>query len=336
MRKAYSFDDVLLVPQYSEVASRGDCNTSTSLPKLKLKIPIFAANMDTICGSQMAAKMGSLGGCGIVHRYMRVSETFNIINAWHLLEESYPLVLAVGSISHDKRRIDTILQASVEGCNVGLCIDLAHGDSFHVLDTLDYIRTKKDFDGLVIAGNVCTFDGAARLLVAGADIVKVGVGGGSACTTRIKTGCGYPQLAAVEECAKAGPIIADGGIRNYGDAAKALAVGAEAVMIGGLLAGTDCTPNWRSTTKELEFRGMASKEARESCGGRASYAEGITTTVLAKEEGSTEQVITELVEGIKSAMAYAGAKTIREFWAKSQLVQVTNTTREENKPHIIT
>jgi len=204
-----------------------------------------------------------------------------------------------------------------------------------MLDTLTYIR-EEGFEGLIIAGNVCTYYGAMRLFEKGADIVKVGVGPGSACTTRIKTGCGYPQLCAVEDCAKAGPIIADGGIRHYGDAAKALAVGADAVMIGGLLAGTDATPSWSSTPADLEFRGMASKAARESCGSNGRNAEGVSVTVPWRPEGSTQEVVEELVEGIQSAMSYSGTKTLQAFRSKSQIIQTTTSIIKENRPHIIT
>ena len=332
MKKAYSFDDVLIVPQYSEVGSRSECNTSPNLPLLDMELPVFAANMDTICGTKMIKKMHKLGGMGILHRYMKVTETHNIIADWE--EADGKLIVSVGALAQDKRRIDLVL-TQAQDKDIGICVDLAHGDSFHMIDTLNYIR-ENTFSNVLIAGNVCTYYGAMRLFDAGADIVKVGVGPGSACTTRIKTGCGYPQLGAVEECAKAGPIIADGGIRHYGDAAKALAVGADAVMIGGLLAGTDCTPVWSENLTELEFRGMASKAARESCGSSGRNAEGVSVTVPSRPEGSTQEVVEELVEGIQSAMSYTGVKTLEEFRGKSQIIQTTGSIIRENSPHIIT
>ena len=335
MKKAYSFDDVLIVPQYSEVTSRSHCNTSPYLPLLDMDIPVFAANMDTICGVKMAQEMAELGGHGILHRYMKVTETHNTISDWNYSAYG-KLIVSVGSLHTDKRRIDVVLKEAIQGKkDVGICVDLAHGDSLHMIDTLHYIR-ENTFSNVLIAGNVCTYEGAMRLFEAGADVVKVGVGPGSACTTRIKTGCGYPQLCAVEECAKAGPIIADGGIRNYGDAAKALAVGADAVMIGGLLAGTDCTPNWERDGQPVEFRGMASKAARMSCGGSARNAEGISTTVPWRPEGSTQEVVEELVEGVQSAMSYSGATTLQEFRQKATIIQTTSAIIRENIPHIIT
>ena len=346
MKRAYSFDDVLITPTYSDVESRSDCDTRIQLsPKMQpLDIPVFAANMDTICGLKMAHKMRKLGGCGIIHRYMSHADTHNLIHEWFdetewddfEWEESPALTLAVGTLANDKQRIDTIIRAvNTKRFPINMCLDVAHADSKQAVETLDYIRENAtQWEGALIAGNVCTRSGANRLFNAGADIVKVGIGGGSVCTTRIKTGCGYPQLAAIENCADSGPIIADGGIRYYGDAVKALAAGADAVMIGGLLAGTDCTPQWVSGAETLEFRGMASKAARTSCSRLSSNAEGIATTVTAGEEGSTQRVIEELMEGIRSAMSYTGSKNLRDFRIRSKFVHVTQSVMRENRPHI--
>lgn len=345
MKRAYSFDDVLIVPTYSEVESRSDCDTRIQLSsKMQLDIPVFAANMDTICSLKMAHKMRKLGGCGIIHRYMSHTATHNLIHEWFdetewddfEWEEDPILTLAVGTYVNDTQRIDTIIRAINTGkFPINICLDVAHADSKQAVETLDYIRKKAPkWEGALIAGNVCTRSGAHRLFDAGADIVKVGVGGGSVCTTRIKTGCGYPQLAAIENCADSGPIIADGGIRYYGDAVKALAAGADAVMIGGLLAGTDCTPQWVPDVETLEFRGMASKAARIDCRGYSSNAEGIATTVIARPHGSTQEVIDELMEGIRSAMSYTGSKNLRDFRINSKFVQVTQSVIKENRPHI--
>ena len=341
MKEAYSFDDVLILPEYSEIGSRFDCDTSPNLPFLNMSIPVFAANMDTICGVKMVKKMDELGGCGILHRSMKVTEVFSIISDLVLermpetLQPS-PIIISVGSVHQDKRRIDLILSESNSEYRFGICVDLAHGDTKHMKDTLHYIRSH-GFKGLIIAGNICTREGAERLFDFGADIVKVGVGPGSACTTREKTGCGFPQLSAVEECSKVGPVIADGGIRKPGDAAKALAVGAQAVMVGGILAGTDCTPSWTpSPVTNLEFRGMASEEAKASCGASIRNVEGISTRVPWKPKGSTQDVIEDLVDGIRSAMSYTGAKTLLDFRTKSRIIKTTGTITKENEPHIIT
>jgi len=325
----YCFDDVLLVPQYSEIVSRSLCDVTPTLPKLQLNIPVFAANMDTICGMSMVKKMASLGGCGVLHRYMPASSTHNIVKDWE--EDSPMLIVSVGTLERDKSRITSVTKSGKE--NIGICVDIAHGNSKNMTDTLEYIQENKDFGGPVIAGNVCTYDGACRLFDAGADIVKVGVGPGSTCTTRIKTGIGIPQLAAIQMCAPAGPIIADGGIRTPGDAVKAIAMGARAVMVGGMLAGTDHVPNYGNPEPMLKFRGMASEEAREECGQSPNHAEGISVLVSKKGNGSTEKVVTDIVEGIMSSMSYSGARNIEEFQEKALFVKVTPSSVKENGAH---
>ena len=326
----YSFDDVLIIPQYSEVASRSLCDITPTLPKMQLNIPVFAANMDTICGMSMVKKMAALGGCGILHRYMPSSSTHNFIQEWD--EDLGTLIVSVGTLEKDKQRINSVLCSTTK--NLGICVDIAHGNSKNMIDTLDYIRNSGvSLDGPVIAGNVCTYDGACRLFDAGADIVKVGVGSGSVCTTRSKTGCGLPQLVSIQTCAAAGPVIADGGIRYPGDAAKALAMGAQAVMVGGMLAGTDCVPKYAHAGKSMPFRGMASKEAREDFQQDPNHSEGVALTVVKQGSGSTEKVINNLVEGIMSSMSYVGATTLEEFREKAIFVKITPSAVKENGAH---
>jgi IMP dehydrogenase len=344
-----TFDDVLLVPQYSDVMSRNQ-PLDWKLGKFDMGCPIIAANMDTICGEKMMVKMDSLGGLGIHHRYCSV-EDYYIASPWWRYKEGKlydnverqrrgPLALSVGTLQNDKRRIDWCVDP--DNCDV-ICVDIAHGDSLHMQQTLGYIRDR-GFTGPVIAGNVCTPEATRFLLEHGATMVKVGVGPGSVCTTRIKTGCGFPQLSAIANCSEAGPIIADGGIRTPGDAAKALAAGAKAVMIGGMLAGTDCVPGWDQAWERhrevdlnvpprIVYRGMASKEARRHFGQEGTNAEGISKTIECKPTGSTEAVIMDIVEGVRSAMSYSGAHTLEEFPKKAKFVRVTTTTQAENHPH---
>lgn len=326
----YSFDDVLIVPQYSEITSRSLCDVTPTLPKMQLNIPVFAANMDTICEIGMVKKMASLGGCGILHRYMPPSSTHNILQEW--AEGDDMLIVSVGTLEKDKKRINSVLNC--EKKNVGMCIDIAHGNSKNMIDTLEYVTKQgPKFGGPIIAGNVCTYDAACRLFDAGADIVKVGVGPGSVCTTRDKTGCGLPQLVSIQACAVAGPIIADGGIRGSGDAAKALAMGAQAVMIGGMLAGTDCVPNYAESGKSIAFRGMASKEARMDFDQSPQHAEGVSLNVVKKGVGSTEEVVNNLVDGVMSAMSYTNATTLQDFRDKAMFVKVTPSSVKENGAH---
>lgn len=332
-----SFDDVLLVPRFSRIKSREDCSLKTDLGNTPLHLPIIAANMDTICDVKMAKFMATQDGLGIIHRAMPVTETYEIMSDWYQDEDVQfdPLCMSVGCLRKDQHRIDTILSYcdNNPGNKVRICVDIAHGNSNNMLETLDHIR-HYGYEGLVIAGNVCTPNGVERLVAAGADVVKVGIGPGSACSTRNKTGCGYPQLAAIIECAKVGPIIADGGIRTSGDAAKALAAGAKAIMIGGMLAGTDCTPGWDEDLTFSKFRGMASKEARKAQGEPTANPEGISVTVVNRPQGSTQEVIQGIIEGVQSAMSYSDASNLDEFRRNAQIIEVRPSIMLENSPHI--
>jgi IMP dehydrogenase len=353
-RLQLGYDDVLLVPQYSTVKSRSDIDLSTKIGKSSFKLPIISSNMDTITNVKMAHKMARLGGLGLVHRYMSVDDQLEILHHWP--HDGSKLGLSFGTLKNDKKRIDaTIFEifdySSINITDVIFCVDIAHGDSKHMVDTIQYIR-KQGWTGTLMAGATCTYDGTKRLLDAGADIVRVGVGPGSACSTRTKTGCGFPQFSAVMECAQAGPIIADGGIRTAGDAAKALGAGATAVMIGGMLAGSDCVPGWDLAMKSyreltgydggssiappsVKYRGMASSAAREAFGQKGTNAEGISCTVKAKPEGSTENIITDLDEGIRSAMSYSNSRNLNEFHERAEFIRVSASVIQENAPHIL-
>ena len=337
---ALSFDDVLIVPKYSTISSRADVSTSiTFKDRYKWNSPIFSTNKDTITGFTMAHRMNQYGAGSILHRYMKVSELMGEVNRWMHAYASmdHPLILSVGTYKRDSVRTDAILALSNEFANIGICVDLAHGDSHNMLSTISTLRNK-GFEGLLIGGAVCTAEGAERLFEAGADVVRVGVGPGSACTTRIKTGCGYPQLEAISRCSEYGPVLADGGIRSPGDACKALAAGADAVLLGGLLSGTDCVPGYYDdpSQRDVPFRGMASLEARESNGDvKPKNREGISTMVPKKGVLSTKNVVLEVQEGIRSALSYVGAENIREFHQKASFVRVSQATRNENYPHIL-
>lgn len=341
-----SYDDVLLKPLMSNIASRSDVDLTVQFGRTVLKKPIISSNMDTITGVKMAKKMAELGGLGLVHRYMSVEENLNVLNDWNW---KYPLGVSTGILSRDKDRIDSFIYfaQSNPGADIVVCVDIAHGHSLHMIETLKYIRSN-GFEGTLMAGAVCTSEGVMDLLESGADVVRVGVGPGSACKTRTKTGSGMPQFSAIADCGHKGQIIADGGIREPGDAAKAIAAGATAVMIGGILAGTDCVPGWdlamesyKAIAEEgkpppsIKFRGMASAAARESFGHKGVHEEGISTTVKAKPEGSTEEVIVALDEGIRSACSYSGASNIPDFQRKARFIKVTPSAVKENRPHIL-
>jgi len=332
-----SYDDVLIKPLRSRISSRSEVSLESEFCGNKFSIPIISSNMDTITEANMAKKMSALGGLGLIHRYMSVEKQIGFLSGWE--NNLGPIAVSVGTLKNDKLRIDTTIDyiinmSSLRTKNAIICVDIAHGHSEHMIDTIKYIR-RNGFSGGLMAGAVCTPEGTRDLLDAGADIVRVGIGGGSVCTTRVKTGCGYPQLSAVMECASVGPIIADGGIRTPGDAAKAMAAGAKAVMLGGMLAGTDCVPGWMPHASYMRFRGMASAEAREAFGQAGVNAEGVSCDVPTKPPGSTETVITEVAEGIRSAMSYSNSVNLKEFNDKAEFVLVTSSTIAENNPHIL-
>lgn len=340
-----SYDDVLLVPQYSEVRSRSLVNTRIRLGSINLDVPIIASNMDTITGMKMARKMDELGALGIIHRGGGGDENIKktvrgYLSSWKENPGKGPLALSVGSmyIEREKTRINAILTGLEEldfaHNNLVICVDFAHGDSLASVDTIAFIR-ECGFTGTIIGGAVCTPDACKRLQTAGANVVRCGIGPGSACSTRLKTGCGYPQLSAIMECAAtAVPIIADGGIRQPGDMAKAMGAGAKAVMMGGQFAGTDCTPGWYENAEFLEYRGMASNAAKTAVGLPEGFEEGVSVIVKAKPKGSTEAVIKNMVDGLKSAMSYSNAFNLKDFKKRAQFVRISSAVLGENRPHI--
>jgi IMP dehydrogenase len=340
----FTYDDVLILPQYSEVRSRSQCDISTTLEskhgfnvKVKLQTPIIAANMDSICGYEMADYLDSMGAAGIIHRYMPVEETIKLIN----ISKMKNLFLSVGTLDNDSARIDSIIryapgyEEAVPNGKVHICVDIAHGHSIGMKETLQYIRNK-GFKNLLIGGNVATSEAAQDLVSWGCDVVKVGVGPGAVCSTRTKTGVGRPQFRAVGECSYTAEVqvIADGGFKYVGDFAKAMALGAKACMTGSFFAGCDYTPNWKYDEDLLNYRGMASAEAQKEFKGKFSNAEGISTYVKNKGLGSTEKVLHEIQEGLRSSMSYVGALDMGQFAAKARFIHVSNNTLLENKTRL--
>lgn len=335
---ALTFPDVLLEPQYSDIGSRQDVSLETWVtPLRKLKLPIIAANMDTICESAMAIAMGNLGGMGVIHRYMdyekQISEVaktaLELDRLWAPHAYKPPVAAAVGVKNGVVEQITKLVAA---GADI-IVIDVAHGHHKSVLDLLGTIKTLglKSEDQLpteFIVGNVATYDGVYELFLFGADTVKIGVGAGSICSTRTVTGHGIPQMLAVATAALAAssfsrPIIADGGLKSSGDVVKALAVGANAIMTGYLVAGSrECPTKWNNHGNQALYRGMASKDAQKDFYGNDPDApEGVVAAVEAK--GPVEKVIKRLQAGIRSGLSYSGSKDLTEFREKASFVQIS-------------
>ena len=344
LRIGLTYDDVLLVPRRSRVRSRGQVSLATRLSRnIGLELPIVAANMDTVCESEMAITLARLGGIGIIHRFLPTYAHALEVEKVKLAGDDLHVGVAVGT-DHDM--LERAKSCVAAGADV-LILDIAHGHADHAVEGVK--RLKDAFAEVdLVAGNVATVEGAADLAAAGADAIKVGVGPGGVCTTRLVAGVGVPQLTAIDDAvAGAGgvPVIADGGIRTSGDIAKALAAGADTVMIGSLFAGTKESPGEvEHSAKGLvkRIRGMASREAVE---GRAERhgaelddeyfehraPEGIEG--LVPYQGEVAKVLNQLLGGVKSAMSYLDATDLAEFRRNADFVRVTSAGLIENHPH---
>lgn len=326
-----TFDDILLVPTYNHHMSRRDVSTKVTdrTGKLTLDLPVISANMDTVTESEMANFMGNQGAMGALHRFMSVEK-----NVEEFKKCKTPTFVSIGVSDQELTRVEALLSA---GANYFL-IDVAHAHAKYVGHQIKLVRELIK-DRCLAAGNVATYAGADYLASCGADIIKVGIGGGSACTTRIKTGFGVPTLFSVKDCSRVDrSIIADGGLRAPGDVVKALAFGADFVMIGGMLAGTKPTPG-AVTTDELgnkvkSYRGMASKEAVNDQFGEMpewKTAEGVSFKVPYRENHN--DIINDIKGGLRSGLTYGGAINVSELQRKLSYTIVTPASQKESTAH---
>lgn len=330
MKNAYTFDDIALVPQFNNVPSRTEPSLETWLTKkMKMAQPILCSNMDTTVGEELAPILLEEGSIPIFHRFA----SFEIQKAW---VEKYTdkMFISCGIQNIDQTRQLLDLGAA------GVCIDVAHGHSdrmFYFIQELK--RTHPDKE--IIAGNVCTAMAYHDLVNAGADAVKVGVGPGAACTTRMVTGFGVPQFTAIYDCAKVAeklrvPLIADGGIRNSRDLVLALAAGASTVMVGKLFSMTleSAAPKRKSENGwEAKFRGQASVDFQTDFYGglkEKTVAEGID--FWGPVTGSAKELMDNLLGGLRSGLTYGGARNIKELQRKAEFVLVTANYLGESRP----
>ncbi len=337
-----AFDDVLLVPKFTNIKSRLDPDISTSVAGYRLSSPIISSPMDTITESDMAISIGKSGGMGIIHRFMSIDDHISQLNRLltfkHLkdYDQEIPVVLTVGvggdAVSRFKkiwREFDTEIDC--------VLIDVANGYSSIVREMIDHIKNFTNDEAKVIAGNVADGEGYSYLAESGADAVRVGIGGGSICKTKIMTGFGLPTLTSVASCQitrlsnssyKNVSIIADGGIRYPGDLVKSIAAGADAVMAGGIFAGTSETPGDIISINGISkkaYYGMASKELQDKKKGgvkKGTCPEGVSTMVVLK--GFSQNVMEEFSGGLRSAMTYAGAMSLETLREKADFTRITN------------
>ncbi|MAH60534.1 MAG: guanosine monophosphate reductase [Flavobacteriaceae bacterium] len=326
-KQTVSFDDVLLTPQYSDIKSRSEVSISSKLGYRIYSLPIISSPMDTVTGTAMSWAMGSAGGLGIVHRYCSIQQQVKMT--------APNSAAAIGVTGDFLERAQALYDSGVQT----FCLDVAHGHHVLMKTALEKLRSQFSESVTLVAGNVATAQGYADLSEWGADAVRIGIGGGSICSTRIQTGHGVPTFQSVLDCrdVDGATIIADGGIRTAGDIVKVLAAGADFVMLGSMLAGTDQSPGDAFQNNEGKkykvYRGMASVEAQKDWRGEARSLEGISTTIPYK--GSVVEILESLATNIKSGLSYSGARTIRELQAKAKFIGQTAAGQSESNTHIL-
>ena len=344
IKEALTFDDVTLAPKYSEVLP-SDVDTSIKLTNnLKLKIPLLSSAMDTVTESKMAIAIAKAGGIGVIHRNLDIKK--QILEIKKVKKEKLIVGAAVGAGPAEFNRVKAILK---ENLNM-IVVDTAHGHTKKVSEIIKYIKKNKDKKTALCAGNIATPEAAKFLLKLGVDIIKVGIGPGSICTTRLVAGIGVPQLSAILSVRngiknKNVKIISDGGIKYSGDLAKAFAAGADAVMIGSLFAGTDEAPGKlikRNGKLFKSFRGMGSVGAMNK-GSADRYfqlkqkdvskyvPEGVEG--FSKYKGKVTSIIFKLVGGLRSSMGYLGSKQIKFLRDKPRFVKITKAGFYESMVH---
>ena len=344
IKEALTFDDVTLAPKYSEILP-ADTNTEITLANnLKLKIPILSSAMDTVTESKMAIAIARAGGIGVIHRNLEIKK--QILEIKKVKKFKLLVGAAVGAGPNELIRAEAIIK---EGVNL-VVVDTAHGHTKKVAEIIKYIKKIKNDKIALCAGNIATPEAAKFLIKLGVDIIKVGIGPGSICTTRLVAGIGVPQLSAILSVRtniknKNVKIISDGGIKYSGDLAKAFAAGADAVMIGSLFAGTDQTPGKMIKKKGKlfkSFRGMGSVGAMNK-GSADRYfqtkqkdiskyvPEGVEGFV--KYKGDVKNIIHKLIGGLKSSMGYLGSKNIIKLRNKPNFMKITKAGFYESMVH---
>ncbi|MBP9816469.1 MAG: IMP dehydrogenase [Candidatus Pacebacteria bacterium] len=339
-RVLYTFDDVLIAPARSAIEPSAAVVGSAACRGLFLRVPVLSAAMDRVTDARMAIAVAKAGALGVLHRNCTKEEQAKMVA--QVKKAGVLVAAACGPFDMERA-----LLLAKNGADV-IIIDCAHGHNMKVLKSAKAIKAKLPKKVKMIVGNIATAEAAADIIKMNfADGLKVGVGPGSICTTRLVSGVGMPQLTAVMDVVKVAkkagiPVIADGGMKTTGDIAKALAAGASAVMSGNLFAGTIETPG-RIVTKNgkkfKEYRGMGSKPViggdsgsqRYLTKGRKAVPEGVVGLVPVK--GTAEDVVAEIASGVQVAMGYVGAKDIPEFQKKAKFIRVTLASTVEGRPH---
>jgi len=345
MRKqALTYDDIQLIPNFSDIPTRQNISLAVNVSRnWSIDIPIVGSCMDTVTEYEMAATLMEMGGVGCIHRFMSIEEQVEQVKKLVAFRDGdislshLPIMAAVGVVGDYLDRAAALEEA---GCNI-ILIDVAHGHHSNMEIALKELKSNLEEYTDVIAGNIATAEAADDLIAWGADGLRVGIGGGSLCTTRVKTGFGVPNVTSIEEVVKIAdqweiPVMADGGIKSSGDIAKALAVGADCVMVGSLLAGTKESPGAILETPAglfKRYRGSASLETKVTHGQQSRNVEGESTTIPFK--GGVRFIINGLTDGIRSALSYGGADNIFDYQTTVNYNIVSSAGLAEAKPHLI-
>ena len=345
INESLTFDDVLLVPQYSSVLPSETNITSNLTKNIKLKVPFLSSAMDTVTESKMAIAIARVGGIGIIHRNFSIKDQSKEITK--VKKNNFLVGAAVGTDRDDIKRAKSLLD---HGCDL-IVIDTAHGHSEKVLRTLSKLKKINKLIPICV-GNIATGEAAKKLYNSGADIIKVGIGPGSICTTRIVAGIGVPQISAIMDVKKSLKkkkikIISDGGIKFSGDIAKALAAGADAIMMGSIFAGTDESPGKKFKLNGKfykQYRGMGSIGAMSSGSANRYFQknykdkskfvpEGVEGRVEYK--GDVSKIIYQLKGGLQSSMGYIGAKNLNQISKNAKFIKITKAGFYESMVHSV-
>lgn len=353
-----TFDDLLLLPNYTNFPREKAELTTKLHASITLKLPILSSPMDTVTETDMAIAMAQNGGLGIIHRNLQVpaqQKMVEMVKKAKVEDKTiasldkqgrYLVGAAIGAGADMEERVKALVGAGVDV----IVVDSGHGHSQYIMDCVTFIKKNYKNKVVVMAGNVATYDGAKAMMKAGADILRVGVGPGSICTTRVVTGMGVPQVTALMEVARAVKgskvtFVADGGIRQMGDMAKALATGASAVMLGSMLAGYKQSPgNEVKVDGKIfkQYRGMGSVGAMQK-GGAERYGQNMKTEAkkliaegvegLVPFKGSVDDFLFQSTGALRSSFYYLGSKNMGEFHKKAKFVRITQASLQESHPH---
>jgi IMP dehydrogenase len=336
-----TYDDVQIQPQYSDIDHRDTCQTITQVTKnVWLDIPLVSSPMDTVTDYDMCLEMDRLGGMGFLHRFKQPIETANTIDWFRREKPDGTIGASIGVTGDYLETTQTYVDC---GAQI-ILIDVAHGHHKLVKEAIRRIKdeVKGTFD--VLVGNIATAEAARDLCEWGADGLRIGIGGGSLCSTRIQTGIGLPMVSSIRDCVSVAdeydvPCMADGGVRSPSDVCKGLGAGADTVMLGSLLSGTKESPGtitkqgiWPNEILQKKYRGSASLESKTDRG-ESKNVEGYSTTIPYK--GKVKRIIEDIMGGVRSSMSYVGAENMLEYQVKCKFVRVTSNGVEEAKPHLL-